>query len=150
MTQDPAQLDTIAAFLRDESTLSLATVSAQGDPCIAPLFYIVDDRLNLYWLSSSNSLHSRNLAVHLKASAAVYRQTEDWKEICGVQMRGRVHTVTAARERNELVKAYCQRFGLGRVLGLAIRRSTLYAFHPEWFRYIDNSKHFGYNFEITR
>jgi uncharacterized protein YhbP (UPF0306 family) len=144
------RFEIIAALLRDQSTVALATVSAQGEPSVAPLFYIVDACLNLYWLSSPNCLHSRSLAANPAASAAVYRPTENWKEICGVQMRGRVETIFGPQQRNPLIKSYCERFGIGAVLRLAIRRSTLYAFRPDWFRYIDNSKHFGYNFELTR
>ena len=150
MSKQAAQLETIAALLRAQSTLALATTDEQGAPCVAPLFYIVDGDLTLYWLSSAASLHSRNLGRCPAASATVYRNTENWKEICGVQMRGSVETISGPQQRNPLVRTYCERFGLGGVLRLAIRRSTLYAFRPVWFRYIDNSKHFGYNFELTR
>ncbi len=144
------QLDAIAALLRAQSTLALATCGEDGVPAVAPLFYIPDDHLNLYWLSSPASLHSRNLAAHPEASAAVYRHTLDWKEICGVQMRGRVQALAESETREQMVKAYCQRFALGHVLQFAIRRSALYVFRPQWFRYIDNSIHFGYSFELTR
>jgi hypothetical protein len=39
---------------------------------------------------------------------------------------------------------------LGRVFRLAIRLSTLYLLQPDFFRYIDNARGFGYNFELTR
>ena len=150
MKKDARQLETIAELLRGESTFALATVDEQGQPSVAPLFYIVDGDLNLYWLSSAASIHSRNLAKNPTASATVYRHTEIWKEICGVQMQGRVEVISDPERRSALVKVYCERFGLGRVLQLAIGRSTLYQFQPQWFRYIDNSKRFGYKFEVTR
>ena len=117
---------------------------------MAPLFYVVDDELNLYWLSSANSTHSCNLNRSPVASAAVYRHTEKWKEICGVQMRGRVEVIADPERRSALVKEYCTRFNLGSVLRLAIGRATLYQFQPEWFRYLDNSKRLGYRFEVVR
>ncbi len=55
------QLELIAALLREETTLSLATSDANCEACVAPLFYIADKELSLYWLSSGNSLHSLNL-----------------------------------------------------------------------------------------
>jgi uncharacterized protein YhbP (UPF0306 family) len=130
--------------------MALATTDESGEPCVAPLFYIPDQELNLYWLSSAKSQHSRNLRLNPEASATVYRQTEKWQEICGLQMRGGVEIVTEREQRNLLVKSYCQRFSLGSVLRLAIRRSTLYVFRPRWFRYIDNTRRFGYRFELTR
>jgi uncharacterized protein YhbP (UPF0306 family) len=33
---------------------------------------------------------------------------------------------------------------------MAIRLSTLYHLHPDFFRYIDNASGFGYKFELTR
>ena len=150
MPKKARQLEIIATLLREESTIALATVDEQAEPCVAPLFFIVDGDLNLYWLSSSASLHSRNVRRNPIASGAVYRHTEMWREICGVQMRGRVDAIAGPKRRVELVKVYCERFGLGDVLRQAMRRATVYAFRPEWFRYIDNSKRFGYKFEVTR
>jgi uncharacterized protein YhbP (UPF0306 family) len=150
MRRRSEQLETIAALLRAESTLALGTTGEQGETRVTPLFYIADAELNLYWLSSSASLHSRNLRENPLASAAVYWHTERWKEIRGVQMLGNVQVVPSPQRRSELVKAYCDRFRLESMLRLAIRRSTLYSFHPHWFRYMDNSKRLGYRFEVVR
>src|ERR1017187_2648796 len=90
MKDEAKKLEMIAAVLRAESTVALATVDERNDPCVASLFYIVDGDLNLYWLSSAASMHSRHLGRNSTASAAVYRHTENWKEICGFQMRGQV------------------------------------------------------------
>ncbi len=144
------QLDLVAALLREQTTLSLATSGEGGEACVAPLFYIADEELSLYWLSSESSLHSLNLARTPRAAATVYRSTKSWKEIRGVQLRGAVSKVTEPERRAVLVKAYCERFKLGRVLRLALRQSTLYCLQPEFFRYIDNSTVFGSKFELTR
>ena len=58
------QLELVAALLGEETTLSLATTGEDGQACVAPLFYIVDKELSLYWLSSESSLHSLNLATN--------------------------------------------------------------------------------------
>ena len=150
MTSQSRQLDSIAALLHSQSTLALATTDENAQPCLAPLFYIADPELNLYWLSSPSSQHSRNLARDSAASAAVFRHTQNWNEICGVQMRGKVDLIDDPQRRRALVKTYCERFALGSVFRLAILRAGLYAFHPHWFRYSDNSVRFGYNFEFTR
>jgi uncharacterized protein YhbP (UPF0306 family) len=144
------QLELVTALLRQESSLALATTSEDGEPWVTPLFYIVDDGLTLYWLSSATSLHSLNLKRMTRAAVSVYPNVQDWREIRGVQMRGNVIRITASNRRKALIKSYCERFNLGAVFRLAIRRSTLYAFHPEFLRYIDNSKGFGFKFELTR
>jgi uncharacterized protein YhbP (UPF0306 family) len=144
------QLEVVAALLREQTTLSLATTNERGEPCVAPLFYGVDEDLSLYWLSSQSSLHSLNLAATPRAAATVYRSVKSWREIRGVQLRGAVSQVTEPERRSALVEAYCERFQLGRVFRLAIRLSTLYLLQPDFFRYIDNAHGFGYNFELTR
>jgi hypothetical protein len=146
----PAQnREIIAAFLRAESTLVLATASADGQPASTPLFYLADEALNLYFLSSPGSQHGQNLLARSQAAASVYRQTMRWQEICGIQMRGSVTAITQPDQRKALLKLYRDRFQLGALFAIPIRRSTLYAFRPDWFRFIDNSRHFGYKFEVS-
>jgi uncharacterized protein YhbP (UPF0306 family) len=140
----------ISALLSGQTTLSLATTGEDGEAWVAPLFYLADEELSLYWLSSESSLHSLNLNRTPRAAATVYRGAARWKEIRGVQMRGSVSKVTGPERRAALIKAYCERFSIGRVFSLAIRQSAVYAFQPEFVRYIDNARGFGFKFELTR
>jgi hypothetical protein len=144
------QLELVAALLGEEATLSLATTDEDGQACVAPLFYIADENLSLYWLSSRSSLHSLNLARTPRAAATVYLSVENWRQICGVQMRGTVSKVTDPKRRGALLKSYCERFKLGRALRPALRLSTLYSFQPDFIRYINNARGFGFKFELTR
>ena len=149
MSNRARRLELIAALLREESTLALATTDEQGEACVAPLFYVSDENLSLYWLSAADSSHSKNLSRNPKAAATVYRHAENWKDIRGVQLRGQVSTITDPDQRCNLIKTYCERFKLGAVFKLAISQSALYVLRPDFFRYIDNSKAFKHNFEIT-
>jgi uncharacterized protein YhbP (UPF0306 family) len=63
-------------------------------------------------------------------------------------MRGLATAITEHDSRSALIKMYCERFQLGTVFRLAISQCTLYAFRPDFIRYIDNSLHFGFRFEI--
>ena len=150
MKEPQKELGQIAALLSEATTLSLATTGENGEASVAPLFYIADSDPSLYWLSAESSRHSLNLARSPRAAATVYRNALNWKEICGVQMRGLAGRITDANPRAALVEAYCERFRLGRVLRLAARQSALYVFKPKFFRYIDNAKGFGYKFELRR
>lgn len=67
-----------------------------------------------------------------------------------MQLRGAVSKVTEPKRRIALLKTYCERFKLGRVLRPALRLSTLYSFRPDFIRYIDNARGFGSKFELTR
>ena len=144
------QLELVTALLGEETTLSLATTGEDGQACVAPLFYVVDENLSLYWLSSESSLHSLNLTTTPRAAATVYCGVENWRKIRGVQLRGTVRKITDPERRKALLKSYCERFKLGRVFRPALRLSTLYSFQPDFIRYIDNARGFGYKFELTR
>lgn len=149
MNKTEKQLEQIVSFLREQTTLSLATTDEDGLPSIAPLFYMVDANLSIYWLSSATSLHSRNLLRAPQAAASVYRAAERWREIRGVQMRGPVGIVAEAERRSGILRGYCERFKLGRVLRLAVRQSVLHVLQPEYFRYLDNSRGFRSKFELV-
>ena len=141
--------ESVAALLRSQSTLALTTCAEDGTPQVAPLFYLPGEGLSVYWFSSASSAHSRALRRNPAAAVTVYRSTEHWREICGVQMRGTVTAVTDRAERRAVAEAYAERFHLGKLFEHAIGHSRLYLFQPSWLRYIDNSRRFGYRFEIS-
>jgi uncharacterized protein YhbP (UPF0306 family) len=140
----------VLKLLREESTLSLATVSAEGEVSIAPVFYYVDPQLHLYWFSSAKSEHSRNLRFKSIVSASVYHSTAEWKQIHGVQIRGTVQRVLEKEEYDSISRAYRERFHLGSIFQIAMNASVLYRLEPTWIRYIDNSVHFGYKREYRK
>jgi uncharacterized protein YhbP (UPF0306 family) len=143
-------LEMVAALLGAETTLSLATIGEDGQACVAPLFYMADEELKLYWLSSPGSEHSLNLERSCRAAATVYRSVENWRQIRGVQIRGEVSLVADAKRRAEIIEAYRRRFKIGRVFSLLLRQSAVYAFKPEFLRFIDNARGFGFKFELAR
>lgn len=149
MSAEPKRWEAIRQFLRGENTVVLSTVSPAGQAQSAPLFYLLqEDPLELYWLSSPSSEHSANIEVHTSCSAAVFRSTDKWEEIVGVQMRGLVDLVKGPK-RKSIVKRYCDRYELGFLPSIAISRCSLYVFRPNWIRFLDNSKGFGYKYEIV-
>ena len=150
MSERGQDLQLVAALLAAQSTLSLATTNENGQAYVTPLFYyFVEPEFALCWLSSADSQHSRNLARNSAAAVTVYRQTEKWQEICGVQMTGQAVRIEDRARRKTIVAGYMKRFHLGTIFRLAISRSVLYAFRPAWIRYLDNSKRFGYKTELT-
>jgi uncharacterized protein YhbP (UPF0306 family) len=142
-------LSPIRSMLRDQTTLFLATTSKEGVPRSTPLFFIADNDLNLYWFSSRSSLHSRHCQDSPEISVAISTDARTWRQIKGVQMQGHVSIVADRTLRKTVTAAYVKRFELGKFLSLAIRRSSLYRFTPQWLRYLDNSRRFGYKFEAT-
>ena len=139
----------IASLLNSENTLVLATLNADGTSRATPLFYLAGEDLQLYWFSSLSSQHSKNLKISPDAAAAVFRPTDDWKRICGVQMRGQVTLVRDPAIRRTIREAYADRFRLNLMLRTPMKQSGLFVFRPIWIRYLDNTRRFGYKFEIN-
>jgi len=124
----------LRSLIEQETTLVLATTMDDGSPIATPLFYYPDDDLNLYWLSSPESRHSRNLHARPRAAVAVFAPVTDWREIRGVQMEG----TASAMSDDAILAGYRRRFRLGAELDAVIARSTMYAFRAEWWRYVDS------------
>lgn len=140
---------TLQQFLAEQSTLALATINDQGEPEVAPLFYVSDERHNLYWLSNTTVRHSRNLAARPQAAATIYPIVWQWSDIVGVQIEGRASAITDERVREQIMIGYLRKFLLPASFDAAIAASTLYVLRPGWIRWIDNSVEFGYKSEFT-
>jgi uncharacterized protein YhbP (UPF0306 family) len=149
MDRNRKRLQRVVDFLETETTLALSTAAKDGAPCVAPLFYLPREGPRLFWFSSPGSQHSRNLRESPQAAGAVYAHTGDWTKIRGVQMRGAASPVSDPALRQAIAKEYTERFHLGTLFEAAISKSALYCFQPEWVRYIDNSRRFGYKFEMS-
>lgn len=141
--------ETVRAFLEAQSTLALATIDANGHPQAAPLFYVSDDDLNLYWLSSTSSRHSVNLAAQEYVAAAIYPAVWSWTEIRGLQIEGTTGIVIDPAQRAIILDRYQRKFNLPPQLNAVIAQSTLYHLRPTWIRWLDNTVQFGYKAEIT-
>jgi hypothetical protein len=140
---------TLQQFLEQQSTLSLATVNDQGEPEVAPLFYVSDERHNLYWLSNTTVRHSLNLTARPQVAATIYPIVWQWSDIIGVQIQGRAEAITDERVREQIMTLYLRKFLLPASFDAAIAASTLYVLRPHWIRWIDNSVEFGYKSEFT-
>ena len=150
MARDPLtneQINAVRAFLREHSTLALATVNPRGQPEVAPLFYLSDDALNLYWLSSPKSRHSVNLVSHPQVAATIYPAVWGWQEIRGIQIEGIAAAIDDIDEREALLASYRTKFNIPPELDTQITASTLYRLAPAWIRWLDNGVRMGYKAE---
>ncbi len=141
-------LERIRTLLTEQTTLTLATTDAAGQPRSTPLFYIADDDLRIYWFSARSSLHSRHCALHPAVSVSIHVHASAWQQIRGVQMTGRVEIIASGGLRRSIASQFSARFQLGDAARLAMRRCALYCFTPDWVRYLDNSLGFGARFEV--
>lgn len=140
-------LSAVQAFLVTQSALSLATINLDGTPTIAPLFYVSDEDLNLYWLSSPHSRHSVNLTERPNVAATIYPVVWEWEQIRGLQIEG--HAIAIENEdRQRALARYRDKFTLPSSFDGQIAASTFYRLTPRWLRWLDNGVKFGYKAEV--
>ena len=151
MDSDLRQL--IAQYLAEHNTLTLATYGPDG-PAGAGLFYVSDDRFRLYFLSDPKARHVANLAHDPQVAATIHEDYHDWREIQGIQVRGKAHAVESAIDRARAMQLYIQKYpftrdfitnpkGAGEILAHKIVQSKFHVIIPHWMRWIDNRAGFG-------
>ena len=156
MTADKSQADTapLKAFLQSETVLTLSVNDDRG-PWTAPVLYVADDALNLYFLSSASTRHIASLPEDRRIAASIYSDYQgNWLEICGVQMEADISQVDEA-DRATAAARYFQRFPEVKALidkpandqekriGAAFAKSHFYRVTPTFLRFINNADGFS-------
>lgn len=140
-----------AAMPEDEilalPALTLATTGADGTPHAAPVYFAADAGGRLYFFSDPASQHAADLLTNPRAAAAIHPLVSGWQEIRGLQLRGSVRAIPPGPEWDAAWDCYLAKFPFVEQLKESVARSTLYAFEPDWVRWMDNRKGFGYKEE---
>ena len=55
--------------------MTLGTADAHGNPWVSPVFYATADYASFYWVSRTDALHSRNLAIRPQLSIVIFNST---------------------------------------------------------------------------
>lgn len=143
-------LGEVHRFLASSRTAGLATVDEQGNPFAANVQYAHDDALQLYFVSSRDAQHSRNLEDNGKVALTVYAHDDRAPNIHGVQLRGIGHVVRDEAEYNRAFDLYTAKFTFAAAMPQfreIIERENFYRITPTWLRWIDNRRGFGFKAE---
>ncbi len=130
--------------------MTLATTDPNGIPHAAPVYFAAGEDHVLYFFSAIDSQHSQDLAQNPQAAAAIHPLVETWQEINGLQVRGTVSVVPGGAAWESAWKVYRAKFPFVESLKDVVEKSTLYAFHLDWIRLVDNRRGFGYKEEWQR
>lgn len=148
----------VAAFLAEHTTVTLATVGAEGAPAAAALFYAHDAGLNLYFLAEERAQHGRNLLANPAVAGTIQADGQDWRIIRGLQLRGRAAPATGG-ELARAAAVYGRKYafvgallagerGPGALAG-PLARARFWILRPTWYRLIDNTVRFGFKEELV-
>jgi uncharacterized protein YhbP (UPF0306 family) len=64
-----------AEIIKEILYITIASVSAEGQPWNSPVYSAFDKDLNYYWFSDKNSLHSQNVRSNSKVLLVIYNST---------------------------------------------------------------------------
>jgi len=88
----------VFSLLHRCKTLVLATTEASGEPAIAPVYYSINSRYKLDFVSKAATLHIQNIQNSRTVAGAVYEEGESLTDITGLQMQGVVSQLEGDQE----------------------------------------------------
>ncbi|MCS7251358.1 MAG: pyridoxamine 5'-phosphate oxidase family protein [Anaerolineae bacterium] len=139
--------EAVLDFLSHRSTMTLATADESGCPYAASVYFVHDEGLRLYFLSSPESRHARHLTARSEVAVTIHGEPWDWRTIQGLQLTGTANPVEDPEEWERVMIRYREKFPFVRELPQALAHAFLYRVTPNWVRWIDNTKGFGYRVE---
>ena len=148
----------IELSLTNHYTISIAT-AAKEESWSASVFYVSDQKLNIYFISFDESKHIQGILKNKRVSATINQDVSDWMQIKGLQLQGVAYKVPE-QHRENILNAYRQKFdSIHELLDLPktddekkiakqFNSISLFCFEPHWIRLLDNSLGFGSKEEI--
>lgn len=127
---DPKQL--ITDYLRGGMVAQLATTQG-GRPWACTVYYVVDEKLSIYWLSYPTRRHSEDIAANGAAALTVAVKSD--MPVVGIQMEGEAQQVTNLAVISKVIPLYIKKYGAGRQFiakfKQGINRHALYRLTPK-------------------
>ena len=148
----------IELSLNNHYTISIAT-AAEEELWSASVFYVSDQKLNIYFISFDESQHIQGILKNKRVSATINQDVSDWMQIKGLQLQGFAYKVSEQYRKN-ILNTYRQKFdSIHQLLDLPktddekkiakqFNSISLFCFEPDWIRLLDNSLSFGSKEEI--
>jgi hypothetical protein len=157
-THDESHITTaVKKMVAEKYTMTLATAS-RDFAWASPVYYVFNKNC-FYFFSNPESRHIQNALASGQAAAAIYEDSFRWEDIKGVQMSGKIDSISPGPEAINALIAYVKKFPLmqsffrnGAELhldGLFSRfKADLYRFSPDLIYYMDNAIDFGFKEKI--
>lgn len=118
--------------------MQLAT-SVNDQPWVSTVYFVEDEKLNLYWLSLPGRRHSKELEKNPKAAIAMQIKTS--LPVIGIQTEGEVEIVSDTTLVEDVMARYVQKYGSGKnfITNFARgkNRHVMYKFKPTCYVIFD-------------
>ncbi|MEK7519721.1 MAG: pyridoxamine 5'-phosphate oxidase family protein [Patescibacteria group bacterium] len=93
----------ILRFLKEQSFMTLATVSPDGAPHVVVLLYAVDDDLSIYFMTHEDSRKAANLSASNTVSLVVWEHKK-----MSVQIEGTAEAITDEQKKDAVLGALAE------------------------------------------
>ena len=108
--------DTLKSILSSTRYATVSTVDDGGKPWAAPVWYVVDEQMNLYWWSAATTQHSRNIVHSPNVYITIFDSARPEGEGLGLYAQATASEVSEAELDNviELYNSSTQHFKMSR------------------------------------
>jgi uncharacterized protein YhbP (UPF0306 family) len=135
-------LSDIKQYIKDIWLMQIAT-SLDNQPWIANVYFVADENLNFYWLSTPARRHSRELSINHKAAIAIVIKKD--QPVIGIQAEGSVEQEHSLKKISEIMPIYIKKYGSGkdflRLVKAAKNDHVMYRFTPEYLQLFDEQNY---------
>ena len=107
---------TVPQVLADNRYMVLATSDAEGTPWATPVYFAASDEEHLYWVSSPEARHSRNISVRPDVAITVFDSQVPIGSAEAVYVEATAAAADEA-ERDRLLEVLNSRLPAGKTLG---------------------------------
>lgn len=139
--KDPKRL--VKHYLAEGKVVQIATAN-NNIPWICNVYYVVDNELNIYWLSYPSRRHSMDIAVNENIALTLVAKQD--VPVIGVQAQGIASEIKRPSTVLKIMALYIEKYGLGKNfyknLSLKKNKHALYCFAPSKFVLFDE-QNFG-------
>ena len=117
MSTDPRLVAMARRILDDNLYMTLGTADGDGNPWVTPVFFTPVEHRDVYWVSSPDSSHSRNIAARPSVRLVVFDSTVAVGHGEAVYMAAHVELVPDA-EIETCARVFSQRLPESRQFGV--------------------------------
>jgi len=134
--------EVVLKYLRTQYVMGVATSDKKGNLWPATVYYIVDDDLNIYFMSSPKTIHAQNIRVSSEVALIVADSDQNMSgDQIGIQISGICTRVRGVSHVKNLVDAYKKsKLKVGSLTFVAFKKaatSGIYKVTPKKIKYFN-------------
>lgn len=98
----------VEEYLKEAKLMQLAT-SIYNQPWVCSVWFAADDKLNIYWFSSTTRRHSKEVVKNKKVAAAMVIPQSPKDPPRGLQLEGTAELLTNQKDIAKAISVYADR-----------------------------------------